>query len=165
MTLLSEILIVGIGSDFGDDQVGVIVAEKLSERLHACTVLKIRSPLALIDHLGNSKQLHIVDACRAGGQPGTITRYDWPVAQGIESRFSGTHDFGLLATLHLAEGMGLLPQKVAIWSIEIEGQDYREGFSQPLTPAVARGADLLVDQVVNKMMEASIIQKGQLPHA
>jgi len=165
MTFLSDILIVGIGSDFGDDQVGIIIAEKLSEQLPTCATLKLRSPLAVLDHLSNSKQLHIVDACRGGGQPGTITRHDWPIADGTEIRFSGTHDFGLLATLHLAEGMGLLPPKVTIWGIEIEDQDFREGFSQPLTPAVAKGAELLVDQVVNEMMEASIIQKGLLPHA
>jgi hydrogenase maturation protease len=165
MTLLSDILIIGIGSDYGDDRAGLVIAEKLSQRLPTCATLRLRSPLAVLDHLSNSKQLLIVDACRGGGPLGTITRYKWPIADEINIRFSGTHDFGLIATLHLADGMGLLPPKVTIWSIEIADQDFRDGFSQPLSPAVARGAELLVDQVVDEITAASSLEIEQLRHA
>jgi hydrogenase maturation protease len=165
MTLLSDIVSIGIGSDYGDDRVGLLIADLLSQRLPTCTTLSLRSPLAVLDHLGKSKQLHIVDASKGAGPPGTITRYEWPIAAGIEIRFSGTHDYGLLATLQLAEAMGLLPPKVTIWSIEIADSDLRQGFSQPLSPAVARGAELLVDQVVNEITTAVSHKIEQLRHA
>lgn len=165
MTLLSDILIIGIGSDYGDDRAGIDIAEVLSERLPTCVTLSLRSPLAMLDHLGNSKQLHIVDACSGAGPPGKITRYVWPIREGIETRFTGTHDFGLIATMQLAEEMGLLPPKVTIWSIEIANQDYLEGFSQPLSAEVAKGAKLLVDQVVNEILAASTLELEQVPHA
>ncbi len=165
MTLLSDILIIGIGSDYGDDRAGLVIVEELSQRLPTYATLRLRSPLAVLDHLSNRKQLLIVDACRGTGPPGTIARHDWPVAAGTEIRFCGTHDFDLLATLQLAEGMGLLPPKVTIWSIEIADQNCREGFSQPLSPVVARGAELLINQIVGEITATSIFQKEPLPDA
>ena len=165
MTLLSDILIIGIGSDYGDDRVGLLIAEVLSEQLPTFDTLRLRSPLAVLDHLGNHKQLHIVDACKAGGQPGTITRYDWPIADGIEIRFNGTHDFGLIATLQLAGGIGLLPPKITIWGIEIADQDFPAGFAQPLSPDVARASEILIDQIVGEITATSMTSQEPLPHA
>lgn len=165
MSITADTLIIGIGSDYGDDRAGLLIADMLSERLPACAVLRLRSPVAVLDHLGNNKQLHLVDACKGTGTPGTIARNDWPVAADTEIQFSGTHDFGLLATLQLAEGMGLLPPNVTIWSIEIADQDLRQGFSQPLSPEVARGAEMLIDKIVAEITVASIVHKEPLPHA
>lgn len=140
-------LIIGIGSDFGDDRLGPIVVERMAERLPTCKVRRLRSPLDLFDCLADVNRLDVVDACRGAGLPGTIIRRDWPAVDLTSVRFSGTHDFGLLDALRLADRLQQLPQRVTIWSIEAADEDIRWSIMEPLSPAVADAAEVLINRM------------------
>ena len=143
-------LIVGIGSDFGDDQLGVIIAKRLVSRLLSCKVIWLKSPLDLCDHLTNIERLYLVDACRGAGPPGTIVRHDWPSPALIGVRFSGTHDLDLVAALQIAERMQGLPPVVTLWCIEatVESEYVSRALSTPLSLPVASAVEKLIESIV-----------------
>ena len=136
-------LIVGIGSAHGEDQVGWLVAEEVRRLIFQVPadprvdVRIAKSPLVLLNWLnerGNNPFdcLLICDACRGPEGSGSIRRWIWPSDELQHFRFSGTHDFGLAATLMLADQLGRLPPVVAIWGLPIEGRQTASQKSQPL---------------------------------
>lgn len=134
-------LIVGLGSDFGDDRLGWIAAERLAEQLPTCRVCRVRAPLDLLDHLDGVERLHVIDACRGAGPAGTIVRRDWPADDIATVRFVGTHDFGLVAALQLAERLQRLPPRVTIWCVEATADAEPPTVASPLSPVVAAVVD------------------------
>jgi hydrogenase maturation protease len=166
-------LIVGIGSDFGDDRLGLLVAERLMLELPTSEIRQLRSPLDLLDCLDDFEsspaalspleRLHVIDACRGAGEPGTLFRLDWPVDELASIHFSGTHDFGLWDVLQLAECLQQLPKSVTIWGAEASepetnylaaddehtaGQRMSHEAFLSLTPKVSKAAEILVQQIV-----------------
>jgi hydrogenase maturation protease len=143
-------LILGIGSDFGDDQLGMIITKRLASRLPGCNVICLRSPLDIGDYLAHVERLHIVDACRGTGPPGTIVRYDWPSPAITGVRFSGTHDLDLVAALQISERIYGLPPFVTVWCIEAsdENEYVSPALSMPLSSPVASATEKLIDCIV-----------------
>jgi hydrogenase maturation protease len=140
-------LIIGIGSDFGDDWLGPFVINKLSARFPSCEVRRLRSPLDLLDYLDDIERLHVVDACRGPGPPGTIIHRDWPSPDLDCVQFSGTHDFGLIATLQLAERLQRLPLHVTIWGVDAAEEESYSLAVRSLSPVVAAAAEVLVKRI------------------
>ncbi|NND98060.1 MAG: hydrogenase maturation protease [Pirellulaceae bacterium] len=131
-------LIVGIGSPFGDDQAGWRVAALLADHLHQdhCNVRQAKSPIEIFDWLDRDYvRLILCDACRGSGTAGQISRFDWPSDSMSESKWSGTHDFSLVATLQLAERLGRLPERVIVWSIESSDHSSLEEWSTEVAAA------------------------------
>lgn len=157
-------LIVGIGSDFGEDRLGPIVVERLSRRLLICDVCRLRSPIDLLDHLANVARLHIVDACCGVGPPGTIARRDWPAADLAAVRFSGTHDFGLVATLQLADRLRMLPPQVTIWAVAVS-DDAQLVAMAPLSSAVSSAAEVLVANIAAEVNGCHAMDEEPIHHA
>ncbi len=114
-------LAVGIGSHHADDQVGWLVAEELlREAAPEVAVRLARAPADLLDWLP-AASLVICDGCRGSGPVGCVRRWSWPDAPPSDGlRWSGTHQLGLAEALRLAESLGLLPPRVAIWTIEVD---------------------------------------------
>lgn len=111
-------LVVGVGSDHGDDRLGWLLADWLQDRaLPGVCVRKARTPLQLLDWLTDISQLVVVDACRGSGQPGDIQRFTWPDVPALGGTFAGTHDVGLVEALRLAETLGSLPARVVVWGV------------------------------------------------
>jgi len=146
-------LIVGIGSDFGDDQLGVIVAKRLVLRLPSCKVIWLKSPLDLCNNLTNIERLCLIDACHGAGPPGTIVRHDWPSPALIGVRFSGTHDLDLVAALQIAERIQGLPPVVTLWCIEasVESDYVSQALSKPLSLSVASAMEKLIESIVDEV--------------
>jgi len=69
----STILVVGVGSSHGDDQVGWFVAKELMQRsMRNCQVRIAATPLEILNWLEDFTLVHVIDACQGGGRPGTI---------------------------------------------------------------------------------------------
>ena len=91
-------LVVGIGSDQGDDRFGWLVAKSLPDQAAiGCEVRRAQSPGELLDWLDGVSRLVVCDACRGGGQLGQVRRCLWPCAEIEEQAFRGTHDMNLPA--------------------------------------------------------------------
>lgn len=140
---LDRVLIVGLGSPFGDDRAGWHVIERLASREPALRKIALRSPAELLDQLVDIEHLVVVDACRGAGEAGTVITFNWPAIEIGRVGFSGTHDMSLDAALGIAERLGLLPAVVSIWGVEIGESAH---FESELTPAVARAVQEIVER-------------------
>jgi hydrogenase maturation protease len=72
-------LVIGVGNaDRGDDGVGLSVARRLMiRRPHGVRVVEhAGESMSLLDCLSSAESAYVVDACMAGGPPGTISRFD-----------------------------------------------------------------------------------------
>ncbi|MCA9047375.1 MAG: hydrogenase maturation protease [Planctomycetaceae bacterium] len=155
------VLIVGIGSDAGDDQAGWLAAERLAARIDSETagtfpnvpVRTARVPLDVSDWLDGVGTLVLIDACQSDDRPGTIHRFNWHADHGhlteteCRVRFrtdaATTHDYDLPTTLKLLERTHGLPSKVEI--IAVTGRDFAVGAS------VSHEAVSAADQIAEEL--------------
>lgn len=116
----SQILITGIGSPHGDDQVGWEIAKLIQKRNSDFVDVRLaRTPDDLLDWMEGMKQLVICDACQGAGDIGSYHHWEWPSDQLETMKWSGTHNISLPIVLALAEELGRLPTSVRIWGVEI----------------------------------------------
>jgi hydrogenase maturation protease len=143
-------LFVGIGSPQGDDQVGWMIAQGLLGDFDSSDEIIVRQasvPLDLMDWVDGIDCLHICDACQGDAAAGTLHRWEYKAATSAVSnlrrapmgqpafarlRSTGSHDFGLIAVLELADRLGLLPSQVVVWCIE--GRQFEIG--QTVSPEI-----------------------------
>lgn len=141
-------LFVGIGSSLGDDQAAWAIVDRLLKQTASSGDTLVRRasvPLDLIDWLDGIDCLHVCDACQGDAPPGTLHRWDYSAAPPafsdrqrerpgpqyfVSLRSTGSHDFGPIAVLELADRLGLLPSHVVVWGIE--GRRFEIG--QTLSP-------------------------------
>ena len=102
------IRIIGIGSPFGDDAVGLEAARRIAADRAAEieVVLADRPGIALIDLLRDVPVAIVIDAVRSGRVPGTVHDLDLgEIARLAGCRFT-SHDASLPEALALAEALG-----------------------------------------------------------
>lgn len=155
-------LVIGIGNEvLRDEGFGVHVARALASRREALPpgVAVVEAGLSLLElapEMARHEHVVLVDAVRAGGEPGTLYRLE--VEAGFETRppraaALSLHQWGVEDTLRAIALMKLLPPRVTIVGAEV-------GLVEPglgLTPAVAASAERLVDGLLREL--------GANPHA
>jgi hydrogenase maturation protease len=143
-SIVHAILVVGIGSSHGDDQIGWFVAKELMRRsLNHCQIRIVGNPLEILDWLDECNVLHLVDSCKGDGPPGAIYRWDWPCEEIEVGRWSGTHDFNLAGVLALAEQLDQLPKRIVVWGVESGNVHLDNLLSENATVWVNTVADLV----------------------
>lgn len=156
MTEYRRVLVVGVGSDFGDDRVGPYVVDRLATRIPACCDLrKVRTPGDLLDRMEQVEELHVVDACRGAGLPGTTICGDVDDARFSGVCFRGTHDLDVVSALRLAGALRQLPRRTVIWGVERANDGRPSLLFAPLTAEVAAGADRLVERIAAELRAAA----------
>lgn len=116
--------VLGLGSSHGDDRVGWEVVARLAASLPTgWDAHTIGHGAAVLDHLQGIERLVVCDAVRGSGRPGTISRWNWPLAARPAWRGCGSHDLDLFDVLQLAERLGTLPREVTIFAIEVAQVD------------------------------------------
>jgi hydrogenase maturation protease len=121
-------LFAGIGSPHGDDQVGWRVADALRETVpDGVEIRQAAVPLDVLHWMEDIEALYLCDACRGGGAPGNLVRWEMHEEMtnageflGVPARLrsTGSHAFGLTAVLELAAHLGTLPRHVVVWGVE-----------------------------------------------
>jgi hydrogenase maturation protease len=143
-------VIVGIGNPWrGDDGAGLVVAERVHERLPAAHVVQIvDEPTRLLESFGGADTVLVVDAVSTQEpQPGSIHRID-AIAHELPVGFgSSTHHFGLADTVELARSLGKLPPRLVVYGIEGSRFDTGPG----LGPEVERAAAAVIDEIVHAL--------------
>lgn len=140
---------IGVGSPHGDDQIGWLIADEVKSRFgNEMRVHRVRSPLEILDNLEDVDWLGLCDGCRGLGRLGEWKRWNWPVLHSVDSSFAGSHDFGLVATLHLARQLGRLPASVVIWGIEIGLVDPMSVVSSEVRLSIPRLIDAIQEELV-----------------
>ena len=150
----SRILIIGVGSPFGDDRLGWEVAEGLRR----CAFMAALPPewfeISQLDRPGTMLPTHwrrtdtviLIDAIRSGAAPGTRHRLDMGDVAGIGAPRS-SHGFGILSAIELARALGDMPARLLLRGIEVD--PLWTGFS--LSMAVAGALPSLVAAIADEI--------------
>lgn len=119
--LNDEPLVIGLGSDHGDDQAGWLVIHRLRELGHpeGASYLAIH-PADILDVVDPKRATIVCDACVASGAPGRIRRISWPTECLLNHNTRGTHDLSLRQILMLGQQLQCLPPTITIWTIEAQ---------------------------------------------
>lgn len=141
---MNPVTVIGIGSPYGDDQLGWQVVERLqnlSTATNIATLIRDRPGTRLLEDLGGCHHAVLVDAVCSDAPAGTLHCLD---VKGLEAIpiMTSSHGLGLAETLCLGRILGILPAEILLYGIAIEpGQ--REYFQAPLSPPVAAAAERL----------------------
>jgi hydrogenase maturation protease len=149
------VLVIGTGNELlGDEGLGVHVARALLARdglpehvevLEAGTAL-----LDLLPHMSRYPQVILVDAVRAGQEPGSLYRLEivaGSALQPVSYPPVSLHEWGILETLHAAETLGLMPGQLTLLGAEPEIVEPSLELSPRLARAAAQIVALLLDEV------------------
>ncbi len=152
---ISNTCIVGVGSAFGDDQLGWQVLELLQAQQPQYHYVKCDVPSReLLPILRDFTQVVIIDALHTADiehdkhQIGTI--FHW---QGIEAiRHApvslSSHGLDVVNTVLLAAQLGWQPPKLYFYGIEIDiSTCHPAALHSPLTPAVSNAIAALIEEL------------------
>ena len=141
------IRIIGLGSPFGDDQVGWRVIESLKGRLpRTIDLIALDRPGAgLIRWMQKVDHLVLIDALTSGAAPGSVIRLDAADLPTDRSRLT-SHDLALSDTLRLAERLGCLPARIEIFGIELGSCT-----DEALSPVAENAADRLMAHIAGSL--------------
>ena len=103
-------MLIGIGTRHrGDDAAGPEVARLARRMLPGAVVVEERDADVawLLAGMEGAAAIYLVDACVAGGAPGTVYRFDAAAGPLPADVFGlSTHGFGLAAAIELARALG-----------------------------------------------------------
>ncbi|GAC1534342.1 MAG: hypothetical protein NVS3B12_14960 [Acidimicrobiales bacterium] len=155
-----RILIAGVGNLLrGDDAFGVIVAQRLMERVLPVGVEVIETGIggmALVGELQTGwDALVLVDAVDRGRQPGTIMfiEPEIPDAHGLswdqsQSLVADMHLANPERVLILAKALGALPGRVLLVGCQpTDALTYEQGLSAPVAAAIEHAVRAVIDHV------------------
>jgi hydrogenase maturation protease len=150
-----RVLIAGVGNVFlGDDAFGVIVAQRLGDRLLPATIRVIDFGIRGVDLafalLEPYDAVILIDAMPRGGAPGTLYVLEPHVdasAEPVDATIE-MHTMDPVKVMRLAAFMGAPLQHVFVIGCEpspaTESEDFRDGLSEPVLAAVNDALDLTV---------------------
>lgn len=146
---MRQVSILGIGSPFGDDQVGWRVVEKLQDMQwnRRLTIKKLDRPhLQLIDEIKNGDVVFIVDAMKSGKELGSISRLTLEDINLFKPSIS-THDFGVIPSLQLARALNQLPSQLVLFGIEIGEIDKSDKISNEIINAISAMTEMISNEL------------------
>jgi hydrogenase maturation protease len=160
--------IVGVGNTLmGDDGVGPALVQHLAARGVPDGVVLHDAGLAAGDVLGRldpTDPLVVVDAVRAGGEPGGIVRLRLEArdlfdasgpAEGDKPPMLSLHEVSVVPALRLEALAGRVFRDVTAFGVEPGGVDWGEGLSPAVGAALDRLADAVLRYVVNEPAAAA----------
>jgi hydrogenase maturation protease len=130
------IRVLAFGSAHGDDQAGWLVIRRLREAGVSVEMHELAQPLALLEYLEGCKTLLLLDACRSGARPGTITRLSWPEPRLDRLTGASSHGFGVVQTLELAQALGRKMPRIILLGIEVQDCETGDDLSPPVRQAL-----------------------------
>jgi hydrogenase maturation protease len=164
-TKKGEIIILGMGNKlFGDDGVGIVIAEKLKVFLADIPQIKVEGTnwggFRIIDLLSGYKTAIIIDALRTGKEPaGFIHKLDYKDL--IHSvRMVSFHDVNFATAVEFARQINIpMPEDISVYAVEINEADY---FSEELTKEVDATVDVCIQKILNEINERYGIETNYL---
>lgn len=124
---MSLVRVIGVGSYFGDDQIGLEVINLINKQKDivqtsskTLTFAYCYQPqIELLDLMRGAEIVFLVDAVKSGQEIGTIHRLENESIYEKNNRFS-THDMGVAQILQLGKVLNDLPKKIVLYGIEID---------------------------------------------
>jgi len=167
------ILVIGIGNpDRGDDGFGLLVADRMTERMaesggqslrDTVTLLRCRGDLlSLIPDWAGYEAVICIDAAQSLGDIGRIHRFDCTQTDlPRDLAFLSSHAFGLAEAVALARTLALLPPTLVVFAVEAECFDAKpfDGGGS-LTPALAEAIPRVIEDVLAEIDNLSQAHLG-----
>lgn len=147
-----DLLVLGLGNVIlGDDGLGAAAVARLESRYRIPEGVRLEDGgtlgLALLDLIGEARNLILVDAVRTGDPPGTLVRLDGDdVRDAVRDRLSA-HQAGVVDLLDAARLIDCYPATVTLLGLTPETIDLSVERSGP----VDEGLDGLVAAVVSEV--------------
>ncbi len=130
--LSAMLYVVGIGSQHGDDAIGLMAAAELDaaglverfgrEQLQIFGTTKPATDLMAC--LGDAQGLILIDAVRDGAEPGSVRRLlpaqiEQLVSSETPAKVWSSHGLGVTEILALAQATGLLPAAITVFCVSV----------------------------------------------
>ncbi|OGO60082.1 MAG: hypothetical protein A2Z36_02740 [Chloroflexi bacterium RBG_19FT_COMBO_48_23] len=153
-----RITVLGIGNLLlKDEGIGVHLVQKLADMVDNAKVNLIdagTSPefLSLVD--GNLDKLIIVDAVKAGNEPGTIYRFSPDNLDSDSTSHFSLHEIGVLDSLKVMALFDRLPKSTVIIGIEPKTID----FGLDLSPEVGEKLPEIINLVLKEIEETTAME-------
>ena len=157
-----DLLVVGIGSPFQDDQIAWEVVNRLEKKM---TLQKFSSKqlqfrctdrpgLGLLELIRDAKMVFLIDAIKTNTHApiGTLHCFQHEELEGVTSVYS-SHAFGVAEAMKLGKVLDCLPEKVVLYGVEMG--DVGSGF------ALSGEISVVIDSVVLRIEEDILL--GNVP--
>lgn len=149
------IKVLGIGSPFGNDQVGWMVVERLKQQLSLYPEIMPflileshdRPGVRLIELLAGFDTVFIIDAVKSGCPVGTIHHFQKEDILEPKNQFS-THGISVPQALQLACVLGELPKNLIFYGIEIDEITFNQETSDWLKKSISDLSYLIQNEVI-----------------
>jgi hydrogenase maturation protease len=144
-----DVLVIGLGNEFRrDDGVGLAVAAEIARRRPPGVRVMTASgePASILEAWNGIPLAVAVDAAVGkGSTPGTIRR--WTPGDGGQPAAVSSHALGLPQTYALGQAVGQIPQKLVVFTVDVE----EIGHGVTLTPQVAAAVPAAVEAVLAEL--------------
>jgi hydrogenase maturation protease len=151
--MTGDVLVIGIGNEFRrDDGVGLAVAAEIAKRRLAGVrvMTAIGEPASILEAWTGARLVVAVDAAMGeGATAGKIRR--WTPSDDDQPTVVSSHALGLPQTYALGQALGRVPQKLVVFTVDID--DVSHGVT--LTPAVAAAVPTAVEAIVAELQRDS----------
>lgn len=156
---MRSILIVGLGSYNGDDQIGWIAVEELTKKFMDDPRVKFsicdRTGFEWMTFAKGAQNIVFVDAIQSSAPAGTIHRIEITAGEMPEMR-SGLSSHGLdaIESISIAQALGDMSAEVVFWGIELEQVN-----CQVIMSAVVQSSiEQLVDRIGSELNTRAVLE-------
>jgi hydrogenase maturation protease len=158
------ILVLGLGNPImGDDGVGIVALERFREQFEVSEGVELMDGgtwgMNLLPYIECAGKLLLVDAIRAGLEPGADVMVDGPDLPKVLGQKLSAHQVDIVDVLTLAQVRGTLPLMTVALGVEPATIEMRAS----MTPAVARGVARLPERMAGQLREWGIRVSPRTP--
>jgi len=153
---LAPIRIIGIGSPFGDDQLGwkmITVLEQESSTIPVSewTLVRCDSPSSLLSLMNGAECVYLIDAVQTGATPGTIHR--WQGEEIINFAHSlSSHGIDVASVIALGKALAELPPTLILYGIELSIETITPDPETTMSSAVINAIPVLLSLLKKDLM-------------
>lgn len=161
---IRPVLVLGLGNPImGDDGVGIIALERFRERFEVGDGIELMDGgtwgMNLLPYIESAGKLLLVDAIRAGLEPGADVCIDGPDLPKVLGQKLSAHQVDIVDVLTLAQVRGTLPLMTVALGVEPLLIEMRSD----MTPAVEQGTERLPERMASQLREWGIRVSPRAP--
>ena len=153
---MSQLHVLGIGSPFGDDQLGWDVVKQLQKKssLSRFTDEQIhlsysdRPGLYLLELMRHAQYVFLIDAIKTGAPIGTCLCFHNEAIEDINDTLS-SHSLGIAAAMTMGRTLKILPKHIVLYAIEIGDIVYDNAVSPPIKQAINHLMQQIEEDITN----------------
>lgn len=148
-----NVVVLGIGSPFGDDRVGWEVIERLKGEGVAAHFPEVRFETAdrpgsmLLAALDGVDAAILVDAVEGGLRPGEIVSLADEAVDAEAETLLSSHGLGVGPALRLGRALGKLPPRLLFYGVQLAAAPLPETADPPLSAAVGGAIHRLIPRI------------------